>query len=110
MLIAVMFAVFIGLGVFMIRIFRDAGTTTAITISQFVEELKHWKHWLPQISKESISQILTRNRMARHGLDIRHVLCLALFTWSFVVHLRLKECKINMDWQRDTNKLSICYI
>lgn len=41
---------FIGLGIFMIRIYKDAGTGNAVTLKQFFHELKQWRHWLPVIS------------------------------------------------------------
>jgi len=55
---AVMVFVFIGLGVFLIRIFKDAGTATAITITEFVESLRDWRHWLPQIIWHSFALTL----------------------------------------------------
>jgi hypothetical protein len=50
--IAVMVGNFIGLGIFMIRIYNDAGTGNAVTLRQFVHELKEWRQWLPVISNQ----------------------------------------------------------
>ena len=45
-----MFANFVGLGIFVFRIYGDAGTGNAVTLSQFLHELKEWRQWLPVIS------------------------------------------------------------
>jgi len=56
--LAVMVGNFIGLGIFMIRIFKDAGTGNAVTLRQFFHELKQWRQWLPIIKWHSIALLL----------------------------------------------------
>jgi MFS family permease len=39
----------VGIGMFMWRIWKDAGTGNAVSLMEFFHQIKHWKHWFPQI-------------------------------------------------------------
>jgi len=55
---SVMISVFIGLSIFMIRIFWDSGTGNAVTFPQFLHELQEWRNWLPHIKWHSLALML----------------------------------------------------
>lgn len=44
-----MFYIILGLFCFLIRIYQDSGISNAVTLNEFIHQLKHWKHWLPHI-------------------------------------------------------------
>jgi len=48
----------IGIGLFFWRIYRDAGTGNAISISDFFHQIKQWRKWFPQIKWHSLALLI----------------------------------------------------
>jgi MFS family permease len=45
----VMIFVLVGIALFLVRIYRESGVRTAITLIEFIYELRQWKSWFPHI-------------------------------------------------------------
>jgi len=56
--VAVLIFDVVGVGVFFIRIWRDAGTGNAISLIDFLNQIKQWRHWFPHIKWHSLALMI----------------------------------------------------
>jgi hypothetical protein len=59
----------VGLGLFLVRIYGDAGTGNYITLKHFLMQFAEWRDWLPHISMCTTSTLCMRERVTE-GMGI----------------------------------------
>jgi len=82
----------VGIGLFLVRIYKEAGTGNAVSLFDFFLQIRHWRNWFPAIKWHSLALLVD-------------MLCVSLFSPGVMLYIydmkKIHFPVLNVDVDRD---------